>query len=103
MSNENNNLDTAEECGSCSFERVICLQEGECLLHKLEELQEYRKLGTLKELKSLKEKQIQKEKYDEMTVLCDSCGYRYINDGYPPLPKYCNRCGKELHNHKLTI
>lgn len=37
MYDENNNLNSAEECSSCLYERAICLQEGECLLHKLEE------------------------------------------------------------------
>lgn len=32
-----NNLDSAEECQSCSFERVICIQEGRCLLEAEEE------------------------------------------------------------------
>ena len=34
------NLNSAKECDSCLFERVICLQEGECLLHKQEQLNE---------------------------------------------------------------
>jgi hypothetical protein len=28
------NFNSVEQCDSCLFERVICLQEGECLLHK---------------------------------------------------------------------
>ena len=32
------NFNNAKECDSCLFERVICLQEGECLLRKEKQL-----------------------------------------------------------------
>ena len=31
---EYRNLNNADQCDSCLYERVICLQEGTCLLHK---------------------------------------------------------------------
>lgn len=35
MSDENNNLNSGEECQSCLYERVLCLQEGACILEKI--------------------------------------------------------------------
>lgn len=37
---EYGNLNNAEQCDSCLYERVICLQEGECLLHKQKQVKE---------------------------------------------------------------
>lgn len=91
--------DCLKECeGAC--EHYVRNSKCECekshLVVLLEELQEYRKLGTLEELKSLKEKQEQRDKWEKMTVSCKHCGYKYLNDGVYKLPKYCNGCGREL-------
>lgn len=34
------NLNNAEQCDSCLYERVICLQEGACLLCKQKKVKE---------------------------------------------------------------
>lgn len=39
------NLNNTEQCDSCLYERVICLQEGECLLHKLKIVEDNNKYG----------------------------------------------------------
>lgn len=41
--NSDKNLQSVNECQSCTFERVICLQEGKCLLELQEEYVKARK------------------------------------------------------------
>lgn len=35
---EDKNINSADECQSCLFERAICIQKGECLLYLLEQI-----------------------------------------------------------------
>lgn len=64
----------------------------EILLQALEEIQQYRAIGTIDEFKALKEKSEPKKPIDRIAYCdCPSCGEVDIL-GYP----YCPICGQKL-------
>jgi len=90
--------DCLNECeGACIHyvNNTKCECDKSHLVILLEELQSYRKLGTLEELKLLKEKQEQQKKWEKMTVICKCCGYKHLKDGLSSLSE-CHRCGAKL-------
>ena len=78
---------------------------GKCIIKALEEIQQYRAIGTPEECRAAVEKQTAKKVKIEQWIYtkCD-CGYEFSThhgDGYYSIPyerktKYCPDCGQKL-------
>ena len=80
---------------------ISCAEEHEQLTEWLEELEQYRALGTVEELKEAREKQIPKNvivEDDGDSLLCPSCGLELMGSitDHDHDPYYCFECGKAL-------
>ena len=80
---------------------ISCAEEHEQLAEWLEELEQYRALGTVEELKEAREKQVAKKvivEDDGNSLLCPSCGLELMGSiNYPDHdPYYCFECGQAL-------
>lgn len=75
----------------------------------LEEVQQYRKIGTVEEFREFKEKRIPKECVidsfpDHTDYKCPSCGLEYMTLYTPRriqwgrMPKFCECCGQAIKN-----
>ena len=67
----------------------------------LEELQQYRAIGTVEEFKALKEKSVAKKVTDDISLFrCPSCGSGEIEEFYETgssnKHNYCPDCGQKL-------
>ena len=82
------------------------IEAFETAIEALEEVEQYRALGTVEELKEAREKQIPKkpknisdyyigEDYDYSTANCSNCGDNISFDEYRQ-PVYCEACGQKL-------
>lgn len=87
--------------------RYMCLNSGECKRHNkaiskaisaLEEIQQYRALGTVKELREAMEKQRAKKPVTYLETNradCPVCGST-VRGIDKPFGDYCSRCGQKL-------
>lgn len=81
-----------------------CAEEHIQLAEWLEELKQYRAIGTLEECRAAVEKQTKKNLiFDKplMVLSCPICGHyaqEVVDDGSTRgnIPKYCSRCGQKL-------
>lgn len=78
---------------------IECAKEHEQLAEWLEELKEYRTIGTPDECREAVEKQKERKpiKYDKMALwayACMKCGEPLIKTNYEY--KYCDMCGQKL-------
>ena len=78
---------------------IECAKEHEQLAEWLEELKEYRTIGTPDECRAAVEKQKERKpiKYDKMALwayACPKCGEPLIKTNYEY--KYCDMCGQKL-------
>lgn len=78
---------------------IECAKEHEQLAEWLEELKEYRTIGTQDEFRSAIEKQKERKtiKYDKKALwdyACPKCGEPLIKTNYEY--KYCDMCGQKL-------
>lgn len=85
--------------GRDASECIKCKQEHEQLAEWLEELKEYRTIGTQDEFRSAIEKQKERKtiKYDKKALwdyACPKCGEPLIKANYEY--KYCDMCGQKL-------
>ena len=67
----------------------------------LEEIQQYRAIGTVSEFRELKEKATAKKviqhRIDDLTFyICPTCGKANANSRLKTEPKYCKGCGQHL-------
>lgn len=82
------------------FDEKISHQESLILCNLIEEIQQYRAIGTVEEFKALKEKNVAKKPIGEYTQCkCSVCGRRvrsgrgsssFVRDNF------CQRCGQKL-------
>ena len=88
------------ECDNCEY----CYSQGnfgeqkeafQMAINALEEIQQYKALGTVEELRLAKEKQTPKKPIfteDKQFALCPCCDMKGLIDKQ----KYCDNCGKKL-------
>lgn len=84
-------------------DKRISAEEYEALekaIFALEEIEEYRAIGTVEELNSLKEKtasvKIKRHKVGNETIFyCGACGRDIYND----VDQYCSICGRKIDWH----
>lgn len=67
----------------------------------LEEVQQYRALGTVEELRVARDKQVAKKLLNDgmripFSYYCPSCKEELSDDGYKPYDEYCCNCGQKL-------
>ena len=99
-----------EVCEECSVYReggIACREVSRVAISALEEIQQYREIGTVEECQESREKQIPKECIidscpDHTHYKCPSCGQIELSiykHGFPRLgriTKYCENCGQAL-------
>ena len=99
-----------EVCEECSVYReggIACREVARVAISALEEIQQYREIGTVEECQESREKQIPKECIidscpDHTHYKCPSCGQIELSiykHGFPRLgriTKYCENCGQAL-------
>lgn len=72
----------------------MCAQQHEQLAKWLEEIQQYRVIGTVEECREARERQRAKKK--ELKIYCDFKIYECPICGYEPIGEYCHNCGQRL-------
>lgn len=85
-----------------TYGNTICANEHEQLAEWLEELKQYRAIGTVEECRAAMERQnpraaiAEKEDTGTTKYTCSACG-RYIGWSTGTLPaRYCRKCGQKL-------
>ena len=93
---------TVQEASKTCFGKpyVVDVEEHEeaikTIKEALEEVEQYRVLGTVEELKEAREKQVAKKpihkikRPNSLYGVCSVCGRRLVTD------KYCPRCGQRI-------
>ena len=103
-----NNLVYEEKCNNDCDNCELCYEKGTVGEHKeavemaikaLEEIKQYRTIGTPEECRAAVEKQKERKpiKYDKMALwayACPKCGEPLIKTNYEY--KYCDMCGQKL-------
>ena len=103
-----NNLVYEEKCNNDCDNCELCYEKGTVGEHKeavemaikaMEEIQQYRAIGTVEECRAAVEKQKERKpiKYDKMALwayACPKCGEPLIKTNYEY--KYCDMCGQKL-------
>ena len=84
-----------------SIKPIVGGKSLEIAIECMEEVEQYRALGTVEELKEAREKQVAKKvivEDDGDSLLCPSCGLELMGSiNYPDHdPYYCFECGQAL-------
>ena len=103
--------EVCEECPVYRESGIVCKEIARTAISALEEIQHYRKIGTVKECREAREKQKPKKPvckpkpYNESVGFneewfCPSCGayigYFYEGMDEPEQMEYCNECGQHI-------
>ena len=84
------------------FGFTVSDEVSEIAIKALEEIKQYRTIGTIKELQELKEKNVAKksewEYYrKENMVICKNCSYEhYLGTYHQYATNYCPNCGSDM-------
>ncbi len=85
-----------DEVGSEEFSDIY-KEMCQMAIQALEEVQQYRAIGTVEECKSAVEKMKPKELvHKDFTECCPACDYHYDRSGREWIGKHCPRCGQAL-------
>lgn len=100
-----------DQCeGACaSIKNYKCNCQDAIIERMLDELLQYRKIGTVEKFREFKEKRIPKECVvdsfpDHTDYKCPSCGLKYMTLYTPRriqwvrIPKFCECCGQAIKN-----
>lgn len=99
--------EVCEECPEYLESGITCREVARVAISALEEIQQYREIGTVEECREAVEKQTQKKCTidscpDHTHYKCPSCGQIELSiykHGFPRLgriTKYCENCGQAL-------
>lgn len=92
--------EVCEECPAYLEGGIACREAARAAISALEELQQYREIGTAEECREAMEKQIPKKprdvEYDYSYFVCDNCGtIIYTSDEFES-HHYCLNCGRAI-------
>ena len=93
--------EVCEECPAYLEGGIACREAARAAISALEELQQYREIGTVEECREAMEKQMPKKprdvEYDHSYFVCDNCGTAiYTSDEFDG-HHYCLNCGSAIN------